>query len=102
MLTFYVQINHYAGVCSKRLERTAVNAKRQRLKKPTLEEIDLARLHIFRASMFGGTLEEVMALQRDRFFSSAILMFILLFCSLEEIHNYNATKVQMQDYIFYS
>lgn len=63
----HIQVAHYAGVCNKRLERTSVNAKRQRLKKPTLEEIDLARLHIFRASMFGGTIEEVMALQRDRY-----------------------------------
>nr|XP_045615802.1 rho GTPase-activating protein 39-like isoform X6 [Procambarus clarkii] len=62
----HIQVAHYAGVCMKRLERTTVNAKRQRLRKPTLEEIDLARLHIFRASMFGGTIEEVMALQRDR------------------------------------
>ncbi|XP_069165192.1 rho GTPase-activating protein 39 isoform X10 [Procambarus clarkii] len=63
----HIQVAHYAGVCMKRLERTTVNAKRQRLRKPTLEEIDLARLHIFRASMFGGTIEEVMALQRDRY-----------------------------------
>ncbi|XP_066983627.1 rho GTPase-activating protein 39 isoform X13 [Macrobrachium rosenbergii] len=63
----HIQVAHYAGVCNKRLERTSVNAKRQRLKKPTLEEIDLARLHIFRASMFGGTIEEVMDLQRDRY-----------------------------------
>ncbi|KAK7058716.1 Rho GTPase activating protein 39, partial [Halocaridina rubra] len=63
----HIQVAHYAGVCNKRLERTSVNAKRQRLRKPTLEEIDLARLHIFRASMFGGTIEEVMALQRDRY-----------------------------------
>ncbi|XP_042215315.1 rho GTPase-activating protein 39-like isoform X11 [Homarus americanus] len=63
----HIQVAHYAGVCIKRLERTTVNAKRQRLRKPTLEEIDLARLHIFRASMFGGTIEEVMALQRDRY-----------------------------------
>ncbi|KAK4306479.1 hypothetical protein Pmani_021704 [Petrolisthes manimaculis] len=63
----HIQVAHYAGVCMKRLERTTVNAKRQRLRKPTLEEIDLARLHIFRASMFGGTIEEVMALQVDRY-----------------------------------
>lgn len=63
----HIQVAHYAGVCNKRLERTSVNAKRQRLRKPTLEEIDLARLHIFRASMFGGTIEEVMALQKDRY-----------------------------------
>ncbi|XP_068211781.1 uncharacterized protein [Palaemon carinicauda] len=63
----HIQVAHYAGVCNKRLERTSVNSKRQRLKKPTLEEIDLARLHIFRASMFGGTIEEVMDLQRDRY-----------------------------------
>ncbi|XP_045112239.1 serine-rich adhesin for platelets-like isoform X25 [Portunus trituberculatus] len=63
----HIQVAHYAGVCMKRLERTTVNGKRQRLKKPTLEEIDLARLHIFRASMFGSTIEEVMALQRDRY-----------------------------------
>ncbi len=36
-------------------------------KKPGLEDIDQARLLIFRPSMFGGTLQETMEIQRDRF-----------------------------------
>ena len=74
----FFQVAHYAGVCNKRLERTTHNSKRQRLRKPTIEEIDLARLHIFRASMFGGTIEEIMALQRDR------LLFFLNWIYLEK------------------
>ena len=71
-----IQVAHYAAVCNKRLERTTHNYKNKRLRKPTLEEIDLARLHIFRASMFGGTLEEIMALQRERFVNNFLFIHL--------------------------
>ena len=63
----HVQISHYAGVCAKRLERIANNSGRLAPRKPTIEDIDQSRLHIFRPSMFGGTLDETMDIQRDRF-----------------------------------
>lgn len=62
----HVQISHYATVSCKRLERIGTNGKKPP-RKPTIEEIDQARLQIFRASMFGNTLEEVMYLQKERF-----------------------------------
>ncbi|KAK9500269.1 hypothetical protein O3M35_001558 [Rhynocoris fuscipes] len=62
----HVQVSHYASVACKRLQRIGVNGKRA-IRKPTLEEIEQARLQIFRPSMFGSTLEEVMALQKGRF-----------------------------------
>ncbi|KAK0175934.1 hypothetical protein PV328_000123 [Microctonus aethiopoides] len=62
----HVQVSHYATVACRRLQRIGVHGKRQP-RKATIEDIDQARLQIFRASMFGATLNEVMALQRDRF-----------------------------------
>ncbi|XP_046664584.1 rho GTPase-activating protein 39 isoform X2 [Homalodisca vitripennis] len=62
----HVQVSHYASVACKRLERGGEGGKRPP-RKPTLEEIDQARLQIFRPSMFGSTLQEVMALQKERF-----------------------------------
>ncbi len=62
----HVQISHYAGICAKRLDRIGVGG-RLKPKKPTMEDIDQSRLQIFRPSMFGGTIEEVMELQMDRF-----------------------------------
>ncbi|KAI8428535.1 LOW QUALITY PROTEIN: hypothetical protein MSG28_007304 [Choristoneura fumiferana] len=62
----HVQVSHYAGVACKRLERIGFGGKRQP-RKPTTEDIDQARIQIFRQSMFGNTLSEVMALQKDRF-----------------------------------
>ncbi|XP_014227160.1 rho GTPase-activating protein 39 isoform X1 [Trichogramma pretiosum] len=62
----HVQVSHYATVACKRLQRIGAHGKRQP-RKATVEDIDQARLQIFRASMFGATLSEVMALQRDRF-----------------------------------
>ena len=60
------QISHYAGICNKRLERIGVGG-RLSPKKPTLEDIDQSRLQIFRPSMFGGTLLETLAIQKDKF-----------------------------------
>lgn len=39
----------------------------QGLNKPSIEEIAHARNAIFRPSMFGSSLEEVMAMQKDRY-----------------------------------
>ncbi|XP_066602742.1 rho GTPase-activating protein 39 isoform X2 [Prorops nasuta] len=62
----HVQVSHYATVACRRLQRIGAHGKRQP-RKATAEDIDQARIQIFRASMFGATLSEVMALQRDRF-----------------------------------
>ncbi|XP_043791759.1 uncharacterized protein LOC122714472 isoform X3 [Apis laboriosa] len=62
----HVQVSHYATVACRRLQRIGVHGKRQP-RKATIEDIDQARIQIFRASMFGATLSEVMALQKDRF-----------------------------------
>ncbi|XP_011175510.2 uncharacterized protein LOC105207643 isoform X1 [Solenopsis invicta] len=62
----HVQVSHYATVACRRLQRIGAHGKRQP-RKATIEDIDQARIQIFRASMFGATLSEVMALQRDRF-----------------------------------
>ena len=62
----HVQISHYAGICGKRLDRIG-DTGRLGPKKPTVDEIDQSRLQIFRPSMFGGTLQETLDMQRDRF-----------------------------------
>lgn len=62
----HVQISHYATVACKRLDRIGVSGKRSP-RKPSVEEIDQVRLQIFRPSMFGNTLQEVMQVQRERF-----------------------------------
>ena len=62
----HVQISHYAGICAKRLERIGEGG-RLSPKRPTVEDIDQSRLQIFRPSMFGGTLQEAMDIQRDRY-----------------------------------
>ena len=61
-----LQISHYAGICNKRLERIGIGG-RLGPKKPTLEDIDQSRLQIFRPSMFGGTLQETLNIQKDKF-----------------------------------
>lgn len=61
------KISHYATVCSKRLERISKSGAKKGLRKPTLEEIDQSRIQIFRPSMFGNTLEEVMELQKSQY-----------------------------------
>jgi hypothetical protein len=87
----HVQVSHYATIACRRLERIGSSGKKQ-AKKPTDEEINHARVRreserrhpvccllmpcrvfyllqeqIFRDSMFGNTLQEVMDLQRDIF-----------------------------------
>lgn len=62
----HVQISHYAGICAKRLDRIGESG-RLSPKKPVIEDIDQSRLQIFRPSMFGGTLTEILDMQKDRF-----------------------------------
>ncbi|GFU40880.1 rho GTPase-activating protein 39 [Nephila pilipes] len=61
------KLSHYAAVCSKRLERISKSGAKRGLRKPTLEEIEQSRIQIFRPSMFGNLLEEVMALQAHKY-----------------------------------
>ncbi|VDP10521.1 unnamed protein product [Soboliphyme baturini] len=62
-----VPLSHYAQYCSKRLERVMKNGAKRGLRKPSIEEVEQARLQIFHPSMFGNTLEEIMVIQRERF-----------------------------------
>ncbi|CAF1175451.1 unnamed protein product [Rotaria sordida] len=62
-----VPISIYANVCQKRLEKILQTGPKKGLKKPTFEEIELSKHTIHFPSMFGATLEEVMAMQRTRF-----------------------------------
>lgn len=62
-----LKISHYATVCAKRLERIAHKGAARSLRKPTVEEIEQSRIQIFRPSMFGNTLKEVMGLQKNRY-----------------------------------
>lgn len=64
--SIHAQISHYASICGKRLGRIGVGGKLNP-KKPSEEDIDQSRLQIFRQSMFGGTLEEVLDIQKDKF-----------------------------------
>lgn len=83
----HVQISHYATIACRRLDRIGSAGKKQ-AKKPTEDEINHARVcmpftlwlrdiliivwlgpqeQIFRDSMFGNTIQEVMELQKQRF-----------------------------------
>ncbi|KAF2366059.1 MyTH4 domain [Trinorchestia longiramus] len=60
----HIQVAHYAGVCQKRLTRSRT---RQSSRRPCPVELDLSKMHIFRASMFCSSLHDIMQLQRDRY-----------------------------------
>jgi len=62
-----VPISIYAKVCQKRLEKILQTGPKKGLRKPTYEEIELSKHTIHFPSMFGATLEEVMAMQRTRY-----------------------------------
>ncbi|XP_062534951.1 uncharacterized protein LOC134204124 isoform X3 [Armigeres subalbatus] len=62
----HVQISHYATIACRRLDRIGSSGRKQ-AKKPSEEDINQAREQIFRDSMFGNTLGEVMELQKDKF-----------------------------------
>ncbi|XP_050536815.1 uncharacterized protein LOC126902995 isoform X2 [Daktulosphaira vitifoliae] len=62
----HVQVSHYASVATKRLHRVGVNGKKA-VRRPTLEDIEQSRMQIFRPSLFGNTIIEVIDLQKERF-----------------------------------
>lgn len=61
-----VPLSHYAQHCSKRLDRISRSGAKRGLRKPTVEEVEQARVQIFHPSMFGNTLEEVLVIQREK------------------------------------
>uniref|UniRef100_A0A915IEG4 Rho GTPase-activating protein 39 n=1 Tax=Romanomermis culicivorax TaxID=13658 RepID=A0A915IEG4_ROMCU len=62
-----VSLSLYAQNCAKRLERITKSGAKRGLRKPTVEEVEQARIQIFYPSMFGNTLDEVMTNQREKF-----------------------------------
>ncbi|KAJ8278211.1 hypothetical protein GJAV_G00085110 [Gymnothorax javanicus] len=62
-----VAISSYAKYCYRKLQKAALTGAKKGLQKPSLEEIKYARNAIFSPSMFGSSLEEVMALQKERY-----------------------------------
>ncbi|MEQ2259031.1 Rho GTPase activating protein 39, partial [Xenotaenia resolanae] len=62
-----VAISSYAKYCYRKLMKAALTGAKKGLQKPSLEEIHHARNAIFSPSMFGSSLEEVMALQKERY-----------------------------------
>ncbi|XP_029111049.1 rho GTPase-activating protein 39-like [Scleropages formosus] len=62
-----VAISSYAKHCHRKLQKAALAGAKKGLQKPSLEEIAHARSAIFSPSMFGSSLEEVMALQQERY-----------------------------------
>lgn len=62
-----VLVGHFASLCHRRLERISKSGVRSNIRKPTAEKLEQALKSIFRPSMFGNTLEDVMLMQRERF-----------------------------------
>ncbi|TNM87682.1 hypothetical protein fugu_005903 [Takifugu bimaculatus] len=62
-----VAISTYAKYCYRKLTKAALTGAKKGLQKPCLEEIKHAKNAVFSPSMFGSSLEEVMALQNDRY-----------------------------------
>uniref|UniRef100_H3CEB9 Rho-GAP domain-containing protein n=1 Tax=Tetraodon nigroviridis TaxID=99883 RepID=H3CEB9_TETNG len=62
-----VAISTYAKYCYRKLTKAALTGAKKGLQKPCLEEIKHARNAVFSPSMFGSSLEEVMALQKERY-----------------------------------
>lgn len=91
----HVQVSHYATIACRRLDRIGISNGKKQAKKPTDDEINQSRVssidfisasityrwifnainpfrnhqqdQIFRISMFGNTLDEVMELQKDKY-----------------------------------
>uniref|UniRef100_A0A8C8SHX4 Rho GTPase activating protein 39 n=1 Tax=Pelusios castaneus TaxID=367368 RepID=A0A8C8SHX4_9SAUR len=58
-------ISTYARFCYRKLQKVAVTGGKKGLRKPTVEEIAHARSAIVTPSLFGSSLEEIMARQQD-------------------------------------
>ncbi|NXK93933.1 RHG39 protein, partial [Formicarius rufipectus] len=62
-----VAISTYAKYCYNKLQKAALTGAKKGLRKPSLEEIRHARNAVFSPSMFGSSLQEAVALQRERY-----------------------------------
>ncbi|XP_063400615.1 rho GTPase-activating protein 39-like isoform X3 [Mytilus trossulus] len=62
-----IPISHFAKQCNKRLEKMVQSGPKKGQRKPNIDEIEQAKKSIFNPSMFGSTLEEILALQCERF-----------------------------------
>uniref|UniRef100_A0A8C4SHC2 Rho GTPase-activating protein 39 n=1 Tax=Erpetoichthys calabaricus TaxID=27687 RepID=A0A8C4SHC2_ERPCA len=62
-----VAISTYAKYCYRKLQKSALTGAKKGLQKPNLEEIRHAKNAVFSPSMFGSSLEEVMAMQQERY-----------------------------------
>jgi hypothetical protein len=61
-----VPVHKFAQYCHKRVERMAITGGKKGIKKPTLEEVVLAKEAPFNPSMFGGTLEDILEAQEAK------------------------------------
>lgn len=55
------------NVCNKRLKKINITGAKKGLKSPLLEEVVLSKYTITTASLFGSSLEEIMAIQMQKF-----------------------------------
>nr|XP_039270764.1 rho GTPase-activating protein 39-like [Styela clava] len=62
-----VKVSEYGNVCVKRLTKILQTGAKKGNKKPTKDEILQAQRSIFNPSMFGNTLQEIMALQEVKY-----------------------------------
>ncbi|OWK49652.1 Rho GTPase-activating protein 39 [Lonchura striata] len=62
-----VAISTYARYCYSKLQKAALTGAKKGLKKPNLEEIRHAKNVVFKPSMFGSSLQEIVAMQKDLF-----------------------------------
>nr|XP_041570047.1 rho GTPase-activating protein 39 isoform X3 [Taeniopygia guttata] len=62
-----VAISTYAKYCYSKLQKAALTGAKKGLKKPNLEEIRHAKNVVFNPSMFGSSLQEIVAMQKDRY-----------------------------------
>ncbi|KAM5134993.1 rho GTPase-activating protein 39-like isoform 2-T2 [Mantella aurantiaca] len=58
-------ISTYAKYCYRKLQKVAITGGKKGLRKPTLEEIEQARVAILTPSLFGSSLEEIMERQKS-------------------------------------
>ncbi|KAK2177454.1 hypothetical protein NP493_597g01042 [Ridgeia piscesae] len=80
-----VPVSHFAAHCRRRLERISQTGAKKGLRKPTIEEVEMAQKSIFHPSMFMNTLEDIMLLQKDRY-PDRVLPWIQTVLSEEVLH----------------
>ncbi|XP_072458883.1 rho GTPase-activating protein 39 isoform X2 [Notamacropus eugenii] len=62
-----VAISTYAKYCYNKLQKAALTGAKKGLKKPNMEEIRHAKNAVFSPSMFGSALQDILAMQKERY-----------------------------------